>query len=953
VEIRVLGPVELVADQGEPVALPAKQRRLLAALAADPAKTRTVDFLADAIWGRPSPGNATKALQLYVSRLRKVLSSGIRIRTDSAGYALELDDDSLDAARFERLLAEATVVLEEGNARLAASMLGRALSLWRGPAFGELAYEDFARPEGERLEELRLHAAEERLEAQLRLGEHTALLGELRAFAVAHPLRERTQAQLMTALYRSGRQTEALDVYGAVRGRLRDELGLEPGPELGELQRRILTHDPTLADSDPTDAHFLLPSPATPLLGRERELRELGDLLERRRARLVVLTGAGGSGKTRLALEAARQNAASFADGAALVELAPLRDPSLVAATISSTLGLRGHPGDPLEALVAALHARELLLVLDNAEHLRAAAPIYSELLAQLPRLTLLVTSRSVLHLSGERVYPVEPLTGDAAVELFRERAREADPRFHPEAAEDTAIRQICDRLDRLPLAIEIAASRTRGLTAAELLERLDPLLPLLTGGQHDLPERQQTVRATIEWSYDLLDEHERRDFARLSVFAGGSTLEAAEVVCESSIAQLTALVDQHLVRRTVTAHGSRFDMLETIREFAGEQLERSGEEEVMRRRHADHYLTLAEEAAPEVERGRPRMALERLAVDHDNLRAALDTLETLRDTQGALALAGALWPFWMVRGNVGEARRGLERALAADPRPTRARARALIAAAQLTAVAGPCDTADLGTARCRAEEAMQLFVQTVDPSGAALARWVLAWIAEREGEWASALDLFEASVDAFRALADDHFVLAGETHRAFLYEQLGEHLQARALHDDNLRRARSLGNDRVEALALGALATYAVAEGRLDDAWEMVEDAYAIHQGFGFAAFLSVDLMRFAAILVRVGKADTAAQLAARAARLAEDLTAVDEPWTARERDETTALIRTQLDDAAFAEAWSRGRELSLDVAFSLALDRAGDVESHGRLRHHDSVPPNRPSLDTGGRQR
>ena len=537
VEIRVLGPVELVTDRGEQVALPAKLRRLLAALATDPGKTRTVDYLTDAIWERRAPGNSAKVLQLYVSRLRKVISSGIRITTDSAGYVLELDNDSLDAARFEQLLAEAKVALKDGNAKLAASMLGRGLSLWRGPAFGEFAYEDFARAEAERLEEVRLHAVEERLDAQLQIGEDTALLGELRELAVAHPLREQTQGHLMTALYRSGRQTEALDVYSTVRARLRDELGLEPGPRLRDLQRRILTQDPTLANSDEANADFLLPTPATPLLGRERELRELGHLLETRRGRLIVLTGAGGSGKTRLALEAARQYAVSFADGAALVELAPLRDPSLVAASITSTLGLREHPGDPLKALVAALRARELLLVLDNAEHLRAAAPLYSELLSQLPRLTLLVTSRSVLHLSGEQVFPVEPLTGEAAVELFRERALEADPRLRPGTDEDSTIRQICDRLDRLPLAIEIAASRTRALTVAELLERLDPLLPLLTGGQHDLPERQQTVRATIEWSYDLLDEHERRDFARLAVFAGGCTLEAAEAVCETNIA--------------------------------------------------------------------------------------------------------------------------------------------------------------------------------------------------------------------------------------------------------------------------------------------------------------------------------------------------------------------------------------------------------------------------------
>ena len=933
-EIRVLGPVELVDDQNAPVALPTKQRRLLAALATDPGKTRTLDFLIDAIWGRASTRDAAKALQLYVSRLRKVLLAGIRIRTDSAGYALELDDDSFDAARFERLLCEAKVASQEGNAKLAASILGRALSLWRGPAFGELALEDFAGAEAERLEELRLRAADERVDAQLRLGEHNAVLAELRELAVAHPLRERTQAHLMTALYRSGRQAEALEAFGAVHGRLRDELGLEPGPELRELQRRILMHDPTLASapadassSDRSGALFPLPAPATSLIGRERELRELGDLLARRQSRLIVLTGAGGSGKTSLALEAARQNAGSFADGAALVELAVLRDPSLVAATISNAVGLRGHPGDPFEALVAALRGRELLLVLDNAEHLRDAAPLYSKLLALLSRLTLLVTSRSVLHLSGEHVYPVEPLAVDAAVELFRERAQRADPRFHPDGADERTIRRICDRLDRLPLAIEIAASRTRALTPAELLKRLDPLLPLLIGGQHDLPERQQTVRAAIEWSYELLDEDERRDFGRLSVFAGGSTLEAAEAVCETSIGRLTALVDQHLVRRHVTPDGSRFDMLETIREFAAAQLEGSGDEDLMRRRHASHYLAFAAEAAPEIERGRPQEALERLAAEHGNLRAALEALETFGDTQSALALAGELWPFWMVRGHVPEARRWLESALAADARPTRARARALVAAAQFVAVAGPCDAADFETARSRVDEAMQVFVQTEDPSGVALARWVLAWIAEHEGEPATALNLFEESVDAFRALANDHFVLAGEAHRAFLYEELGEHLRARSLQEDNLQRARSLGNKRIEALALGALAMYAVAEGRLDDAWEMVAEAYAIHHAFGFAAFLAVDLMRFAAILVRGGDAVTAAQLAGRAGRLAEDLTAVGEPRTARERDETIALIRTRLDDSAFAEAWSLGRELSLDDAFSLALDRARGI--------------------------
>ena len=306
----------------------------------------------------------------------------------------------------------------DGNAALAVSLLRRALGLWRGPAYGEFAYEEFARGEAERLEELRLVALEERIAAELALGHHGDVLPELQSLAAAHPMRERLQAQAMLALYRSGRQTEALDVYAGVRAWLREELGLEPGSELRELQRRVLEHDPTLAVA-PAVAGPSIGLPAAPnaLLGRERELSELRDLLARDDVRLLVLTGAGGSGKTRLALEAARVTAASFANGAAFVQLAPLSDPALVPGAIARALAIREVPGEePLDTLATVLRGRELLLVLDTAEHLRAGAAIFSELLARAPRNTLLVTSRAVLHLSGEHVYPVQPLAEEPAV---------------------------------------------------------------------------------------------------------------------------------------------------------------------------------------------------------------------------------------------------------------------------------------------------------------------------------------------------------------------------------------------------------------------------------------------------------------------------------------------------------------------------------------------------------
>jgi predicted ATPase/DNA-binding SARP family transcriptional activator len=677
VAVRVLGPVDVVRPDG-PVRLAAMPRRLLAALVVDRGQTRSVDVLVEALWGARPPREAAKTLQLNVSRLRKALPEGVRVRTDSSGYALELDDESLDAARFERLLAEARGAGEQGNASLAASLLGRALSLWRGDAFGEFAYDEFARAEAERLEELRRLALEEQSEAQLHLGQHAAVLGRLRERAVAHPLRERMQAQLMLALYRCGRQTEALDVYSSLQSRLRNELGLEPGEELRELQRRILQHDPMLAVAHAAaDQLPPLPAPPNRLLGRERELGDLRRLLLDERVRLLVLTGAGGSGKTRLALEAAHQLAGSFVNGTCLVELAPLRDPEHVPGAIARTLAVETGPGaEPFDTLAQALRPRELLLVLDNAEHLREAAPLYSQLLARAPRLSLLVTSRTVLHLSGEHVYPLEPLTEPAAIALFTERAREADPRFHPTDNDDQAITKICRRLDGLPLALELAASHTRTLTPNELLDRLESRLPLLTGGPRDLPARQRTLRATLEWSYDLLDEEEQRDLRRLAVFTGGCTLDAAETVCDTTPQRLATLVEHNLLHHHTTPSGSRYAMLETIREYAAEQLEHTDDAEPLRQRHAESCCEFAESllrppGAKYVRRG-DEEAFQRIGDEYDNIQSALAWVRAKPDELG-LRLGAACFQFWMERALFHDAVGWLEFAVPRIPcaRPT------------------------------------------------------------------------------------------------------------------------------------------------------------------------------------------------------------------------------------------------------------------------------------------
>ena len=662
-EIRVLGPIEVTGDDG-PVRLAAPmQRRLLAALVVGAGETCSRDALIDALWGDSPAVSAPKLLQVYVSQLRKTLPAPARIRTRGAGYALELDRESLDAARFERLLEEGREALGEGNPALAMSLLGRALDLWRGTAYADVAYEDFAHAEAERLEELRQFAMEERIEAGLALGRHEELLAELTSLASAHPLRERLQTQAMVALYRCGRQSEALEQYATVRRRLHDELGLEPGPELRQLQGRILQHDPSLVVPPRGDEWLaVLPAPSNALLGRERELSDLRILILREDARLLVLTGAGGAGKTRLALEAARQTAASFANGAAFVSLALLRNPALVVGEISRALGVREAAGEPLETLAAALRPRELLLVLDNAEHLRAATPVFVDLIGRAPHLTLLVTSRVVLHLSGEHVYPVEPLDEEAATALFIERARDASPHFSPDEADGEAIRRICERLDGLPLAIELAASRIRVLTPAELLARLDQRLPLLTGGPRDLPARQQTLRATLDWTVDLLNEDELHDLMHLAVFSGGCALEAAVAVGGTTVERVSSLIDHNLLRRTTAANGSRYSMLETIREHALERLETLGFGETARRAHAGFYAALAEQLVPDLERGQ-RAALDRIETELDNFRAAFGWAQTI-DGELALRLASSLRTFWFLSHQLTEGHLWLTAAL-------------------------------------------------------------------------------------------------------------------------------------------------------------------------------------------------------------------------------------------------------------------------------------------------
>ena len=644
-----------------------------------------------------------------------------------------------------------------------------------------------------------------------------------------------------------------------------------------------------------------LPIPSTPFLGREQELGEVLGLLLQEDVRLLTLTGPGGTGKTRLATQAAAEVAPHYLHGVWWVPLAPLRDPELVLETAELAVGAK-------DGLAEHIADRSMLLLFDNFEQVVEAATDLAGLLASCPKVDLLLTSREPLHVTGEQEYAVPPLVHREGVGLFLARAKAVKPDF----ATDEAVSAICRRLDDLPLALELAAVRVKALSSAQILARLEQRLSFLTGGARDLPERQRTLRATIEWSYELLTLEEQRVFARLAVFTGGCTFEAAEQVAEADLDTLQSLVDKSLLRHTE----ERFWMLETIREYAIERLEESGEAEQQQLRHAEHFLALTEEGEPHVRRGSPKEWLERLGQEHDNLRATLDRFEVSGETQLALRLVGALSKFWESRGHLAEGQRRLESALGADERPTAARAKALNGASGIALATG-----DLLTARLRAEEALALHRALGDAWGVAYSALSLGITAANQGDFARSQRLSEESVRLFRELGDHHQTLAATRFLALACGELGDLERSRALHEDNLRRARAMGDERNEARALTALAEHAADEGRGQDALTMLADAYRLYREFGDLYRGAIMVSRIAGVLASVGRAATAARLLSCSETLHGEIGA-NPPWVAKLHEETLTTVCTQLDEAALAKAWEHGRALTADEAVALALD-------------------------------
>ncbi|MET8335624.1 BTAD domain-containing putative transcriptional regulator [Streptosporangium canum] len=672
--VELLGPFEVRNRDGAVVEVPGiRLRALLAALALEPGRIVTRARLVDWIWGQRPPADEVNALQALVSRLRRVLPDGV-IEAESGGYRLAVAPDAVDVCRFEHLVGQARAA--EPAAR--ADLLRSALALWRGTAMADIALRDSDAFDAAvaRLDELYVAALGDRVDADIRLGRGSELVSELPELVATYPLREGFVAALMRALAEEGRGAEALTVYQRTRERLAEELGTDPSAELSALHTALLRGElGERAENRRTNLRAEL----TGFVGKDDDISAVADLAIKHR--LVTLTGAGGSGKTRLATETARTMLAGLPDGAWLVELASVRADGELAQAVLTAIGLRDQAllggargGEPMDLLIAAVRERSVLLILDNCEHMiEAAAAFADRLLGECRRLRILATSREPLGITGEVLWQVEPLALPAkgadpseigsspAVRLLRDRADLVRKDIGSDAHTLSAMARICRALDGMPLAIELAAARLRTMSIDQLARRLDDRFRLLTGGSRTALPRHKTLRAVVDWSWDLLTEAERGVLRRLSVFSGGASLEAAERVCgdeafagEQVLDLLTALIEKSLLR--ADGEGTpRYRMLNTIREYAGHRLAEAGETESARRAHLAYFTELAETADPHLRAAEQLEWLATLDAEHDNLNAALRGAIAEGWAQEAMRLVGAVGWYYFLSGRRAE----------------------------------------------------------------------------------------------------------------------------------------------------------------------------------------------------------------------------------------------------------------------------------------------------------
>ncbi|MFC0029975.1 BTAD domain-containing putative transcriptional regulator [Micromonospora chaiyaphumensis] len=858
VSFGVLGTVELRVAGRPATPLAPAVRALLARLVLAAGRVVSADALTDALWGEQPPADATNALQLRVSKLRRALvaagAGGDLLVTRAPGYQLAVAANAVDAYRFERLLESARGATTGDGPAAALSRFDEALRLWRGPALADVGDAEWALAEAARLEELRLGAVEDRLELLLAAGRQAEAVADLERLVVTHPLRERLHRLLMLALYRGGRQAQAITAYHALRHRLADELGIDPAPELQALAEAILRQQvpapaaPPVAEPARTAPPPVpiprapqrddLPRRLTSIVGRQDDVHRVLDRL--REARVVTLTGPGGVGKTTLAVEAARHVDDALADRVHLVRLAALPSGTDLPEAVAAQLGVpAGGPGPAaIAALAAWLGADRTLLVVDNCEHvIDEAAELVEQLVAACPAVTVLTTSREALAVPGETQLAVAPLgvpdgpadptgLGDSpAVALFVDRARAVRPGFVLDETTAPVVADICRQLDGMPLAIELAAARVKALPPAEIAARLHDRFALLTAGARTSEARHRTLRATLDWSHDLLSDAERRLLRRLAVFRGGWDLPAAEQVCafdglaaDDVLDLLFRLVDRSLVVPDPTT--GRFRLLVTIREYATARLAEAGETEPARDRHLTHFTELAERYGPHARSDADAWA--RLTEEHDNFRAAIDRCLDRRDgVDAGLRLADALFLFWNY-GPRYEGVRALTALLAAGVSTPAARAAALQRIGLLGVYYPTAQT------RAAARDSVVAFERLGDPVNTATSRLVVAW----EGQ-------YDGDPDRYRAMVAQAVRERGETddpwwHGTVHYVEALLDLRTGAFERSAEQWTRSLEWTRKAGdllLPAGILAHLGIAlreSGRPDEAIATLEEAAA-----------------------------------------------------------------------------------------------------------------------------